>query len=86
MATWIRHSVATDADVDWTYVNLDHVRQIRVAATTGGPAGFVLILTGDNGDLPGSVYSRWDTAAQADEALRNIIGGVDLLDTKGEVG
>jgi hypothetical protein len=84
VSTWIRVAVGTDPADDYTYLNLDHVRQAQVTATVSGPSGYTVEFGGEGGADLGSVYARWDTAAHANAALQLLLGGVDLLGTTGE--
>jgi hypothetical protein len=84
MAKWIRVAIGTDPATDYTYINLDHVKQAQIIATVSGPSGFGIELGGDGPTDLGSVYGRWDTAAHANAALALLVGGVDLSDTVGE--
>lgn len=84
MATWIRAAVGADLADDYTYLNLDHVKQAQVIPTSGGLAGYTVEFGGDGGADLGSVYARWDTAAHANAALQLLLRGIDLSDTVGE--
>lgn len=80
MATWIRVAIGSYE----TYLNLDHVKQAQVFATVSGPSGYGIELGGDGDTDLGSVYGRWDTAAEANAALRLLVRGIDLSATEGE--
>lgn len=80
MATWIRVAVG---DYE-TYLNMNHVVQAQVAPTAGGPAGYIIELGGEGPSDFGAVYARWDTAAEANAALRLLVRGIDLAATEGE--
>lgn len=80
MSTWVR--IATGDN--FTYLNLDHVKQAQVVATTSGPAGYTVEFGGDGGADLGAIYGRWDTAAHADAALQLLLRGTDLSATAGE--
>jgi len=84
MATWIRVAVGADPATDYAYLNLDHVKQAQVVATTSGPSGYTIEFGGDGGADLGSVYGRWDTAVHANTALQLLLRGIDLLGTTGE--
>lgn len=77
MATWVRVAVGDYV----SYVNMDHVKQAQVIATTSGPSGYSIELGGDESADLGAVYGLWDTAEHAGDALQLLIHGVDLSAT-----
>lgn len=84
MARWVRISIGSDPGDDYTYLNLDHVKQAQVIATVSGPSGYTIEFGGDGSADLGSVYGLWSTAAEANAALQLLVGGVDLHATTGE--
>lgn len=84
MATWIRVAIGSSPDDDYTYLNLDHVKQAQVIPTSGGPSGYTVEFGGDGSADLGSIYGRWSTAAEANAALQLLVRGVDLSATAGE--
>lgn len=82
--SWVRVSAGSSPSTDFTYLNLDHVVQAQVIPTASGPSGFTVEFGGEAAADLGSIYARWDTAADADAALQTLLGGVSLLSTTGQ--
>lgn len=83
MSRWVRVAMGSSPDVEFIYLNLDHVRQARVVPTVAGPDGFTVEFV-DGGSELGSLHARWDTADHADNALQLLFGGVSMVGTTGQ--
>jgi hypothetical protein len=75
MATWVRMAIGSDDVDDFTYLNMDHVKQAQVTPTVSGPSGYMIELGGEGPADFGAVYGRWDTAAHANAALQLLVRG-----------
>jgi hypothetical protein len=84
MTNWVRTGAGSDPATLHAYVNLDLVQVAQVVATVSGPAGYTIEFGDADGSDLGSVYGRWDTADEANAALRLMFHGFDLGATEGE--
>lgn len=84
MTNWVRITEGPDPANQHSYLNLNQAQTAMVVATVSGPAGYTIEFGDADGSDLGSVYGRWDTAAEANAALQLMLHGFDLGATAGE--
>jgi hypothetical protein len=84
MTNWVRIAAGSDPANLHSYLNLNQVQTAQVVATLSGPSGYTIEFGDADGSDLGSVYGRWDTAEEANAALRLMFHGFDLGATEGE--